>query len=1030
MLRIGRLLAFFGFAVLLPVVASAQAAISGVVRDSSGALLPGVTVEASSPALIEKVRVTVTGGTGQYAIENLQPGTYTVKFTLPGFAVVQREGVRLQGTFNARINADLQVSALEETITVTGESPVVDVVSTEQQRVMDREILDTLPSGGRRDSLAVLIPSVDFRYQDVGGAGTTALTGSPTAHGARAEDSGTTLQGISIASFGTSGATAVIHLNPMAVEEVNITTGSSNAELHAGGVRVNYVVKSGGNDFSGVVFGAYAPGELQSNNLDDDLIARGLATPDAIKQLWDINPAFGGPIARDKLWFYVAARYNVSSNYVAGIFTNRNVNNPNSWQYDPDTSRRVVNQSTQPDTQSRVTWQADARNRIGFLHYASSYCFCPGSVSITSTEEATVYDKYPKQRLLGGDWQMPVSNNLLLEARYQRYDSYSDDVQSDLLTRELFVWGPNGERGTLVPAEDRTTRLSYRAENAYRWLTQSVNTGAGSMSYLTGSHAFKMGFNQKWGTSHFLNWNSVPVSYRIRNGIAGDGEPSPDRITLSAFADPGPDGRHSTHAGWRGDVDADLGIYVQDRWTMDRLTLNLGARYDYFRNSYPEQRIGPAVLAPKRDITFPARDGWPLHDLSPRLSAVYDLTGEGRTAIKASLNRYVLAMGPDAGYARLANSSRNLVMDATRTWTDSNGNFIPDCDLTAATPGRNGECGALSNANFGTGVVNLNFDEDTMTGYGARRFNWEFSTGVQQQLAPNVSLDVSYFRRWYGNFDMTADLATTPADFDRYSVTAPRHPDLPGGGGYIIDDLYDIKPEVFGRAPDPLVTLSRVYGKQRDYWDGADFVLNARPGQGMFFQGGISTGRRVEDNCDIVTKVSVLSVSARGAFTTSRLTPSTQHCHREEPLSTRFKGYGAYTIPRVDVQVAATYQNRSGAEVVAAHSFTNAEVQASLGRPLSGGEPDVDIHLISPGKYGRFENQVGGEVRGERLQQVDLRISKIVNFGGTRARLNLDIYNAFNSNSILRYLGTFDDFLNPAEIMVARFFKFSAQFDF
>jgi hypothetical protein len=337
---------------------------------------------------------------------------------------------------------------------------------------------------------------------------------------------------------------------------------------------------------------------------------------------------------------------------------------------------------------------------------------------------------------------------------------------------------------------------------------------------------------------------------------------------------------------------------------------------------------------------------------------------------------------------------------------------------------------ALGARNFGKGVVTLNFDEDAVTGWGKRQFNWETSVGVQQELMPNVSLDVTYFRRWYGNFDLTADLATTPADFDRYSVTAPTHPDLPGGGGYVIDDLYDIKPEVFGRAPDPLVTLSREFGKQTDRWQGVDIVLNARPGQGMFFQGGISSGRRVEDNCDIVTKVSVLSVSTRGSVSTSRVTPSSQHCHREEPLSTRFKGYGAYTIPVVDVQFAATYQNRSGAEVLAERTFTNAEVEASLGRPLSGGERDVDIHLISPGKYGRFENQVGGEVRGERLQQVDFRISKLLNVAGTRTRLNLDIYNAFNANSILEYLETFDDFLNPAEVLTARFFKLSAQFEF
>ena len=1029
-LKIGKMSGIFGFAVLLPVVASAQAGMGGLVTDTSGAVLPGVTVEAASPALIQ-VRVTVTDGAGRYAIELLDPGEYTVTFTLPGFVVVQTEGIVLQGTFIARVDAEMPLGGVEETITVTGESPVVNLASTEQERVMNREILDVLPNNGRRTALAVLIPSVDFRTQDVGGAGTTAVIGNPTAHGSRAEDAGTTLQGISIASFGTSASTATIFLNPMAIEEVNISTGSNNAELHAGGVRTNYIPKTGGNVFSGVLFGAYAPGEWQSSNLDAELIAGGWVSPNEIKQLWDINPAVGGPIVRDKLWFYVAARYNVSADYVGGLFANKNVNDNNSWQYDPDPSHQVFNEGRQPDTQSRVTWQATPRSRIGFLHYDTQYCFCPQNSSISRTEEAAAHRDYAKQRLFAGDWQMPVNNNLLVELRGQKYSSYSDSIQGDLLDKGLHVWGPNGETGTMVPAQDRRSRLNYRATNGYRWLTQRVYGAAGSMSYITGSHALKVGFNDKFGGSHFLNFNTVPVTYRIRNGIVGSGTPRPDRVNVFAYADAGPDGRNSKISGWRGDVEADLGIYVQDRWTMDRLTLNVGVRYDYFLNSYPEQGVGPAPLAPNRNVTFAAQDGWPLHDLSPRLGAVYDVTGEGRTAIKVSLNRYVLAMGPDVSYARFANSSRNLILTSRRSWNDRNGNFIPDCVLDASVPGRNGECGGLSNRNFGTGVSNLNFDEDAMTGYGKRPFNWEFSGGVQHELASNVSLDVTYFRRWFGNFPMAADLATTPADFDRYSVTAPTHPDLPGGGGYVIDDLYDIKPEVFGRPVDPLITLSREFGTQTDQWQGADFVLNARPGQGMFFQGGISTGRRIEDNCDIVTNVSMLAVSTRGALNANeRLTPSTQHCHREEPLSTRFKGYGAYTIPRVDVQFVATYQNRSGAEVLAEHSFRNSELRSTLGRPLSGGERDVDVHLLSPGKYGRFQNQVGGEVRGERLQQVDLRISKLMNFGGTRARLNLDIYNALNSNTILRYRESFDDFLNPRDVLVARFFKVSAQFDF
>src|SRR5204862_4472182 len=241
-LRIGKVAAVFAFALLLPVASFAQATISGVVRDASGAVLPGVTVEASSPVLIEKVRTAVTDGTGQYAIENLRPGEYTVKFTLTGFAGVERDAVELSGTFTARINADMRVGGLEETIKVTGETPVVDVQSTKQERVLDREVLDALPNAGLRTALGVLIPSVDFRRQDVGGAGVRAVTGNMVAHGARSEDAGTTLNGMTIASFGTGAATATIFLNPMGLQEITIDTGSNDASLNAGGVRTNYTL--------------------------------------------------------------------------------------------------------------------------------------------------------------------------------------------------------------------------------------------------------------------------------------------------------------------------------------------------------------------------------------------------------------------------------------------------------------------------------------------------------------------------------------------------------------------------------------------------------------------------------------------------------------------------------------------------------------------------------------------------------------------------------------------------------------------
>jgi len=980
-LRIGKGILAFGFVLLLPVVASAQATISGVVKDASGAVLPGVTVEASSPALIEKVRTTVTDGTGQYAIPDLRPGIYSVKFTLTGFAAVEREGVELSGTFTARINADMRVGGLEETIKVTGETPVVDVQSTQQERVLDREVLDALPNAGLRTALGVLIPSVDFRRQDVGGAGVRAVTGNMVAHGARSEDAGTTLNGMSLASFGTGAATATIFMNPMGIQEMTIDTGSNDAELHAGGVRTNYTLREGGNTFHGVVFGAYAPGKLQSDNLTDSLIARGLTEPNNIKANWDINPAFGGPILRDKVWFFGAARYNVTADYVAGLYWNKNTNDPNAWTYEPDKSRRVWNEQKQPDEQVRVSWQATPRNKLGGTYYNTSYCFCPTDASATLSWEAGQRAEYPFQRLVTGDWTLPLTSRMLIETNGLIYKSQSNRIP----------W--SGLAQGIIPVQEQNTGMRYRAADMYRVQDQSVYNISGAFSYVTGAHAIKVGGSDKFGDLGQREYDLSPVSYRVRGGV-------PNRITERALGT------------WRANVDADLGLYAQDRWTRSKLTLNYGVRYDYFASSYPAQHIGPTTLAPNRDITFPAQPGLgALHDLSPRLGAAYDLFGDGKTAVKVSLNRYVLAMGPDVTFIQLANPSRNLVTSATRTWTDANRDFVPQCDLLNVRS--NGECGALSNENFGTVVTNLSYDKDTLTGWGKRNFNWEVSAGVQRELVPRVSAEVTYFRRWYGNFVLVDDLAIGPADFDKFTLTAPKDPRLPGGGGYPVEG-YDIKPAKFGVAAQPYVTLSRKYGKQQDYWDGIDATINARPREGLFFQGGVSTGRRVEDNCDVVTKVD---------------NPNPLYCHREEPMLTFVKGYGSYTIPKVDVQISGTYQTKPGPLVLALYTATNAEVAPSLGRNLSGAAPTVDVHLLAPGPY-TTTNGGSGQVHGERLHQADFRFSKLLQFGGTRARANVDVYNALNSSAVLLQNDTFGDWQRPTEILIARFVKFSVQFDF
>jgi hypothetical protein len=966
---------------VVPAVAQAQASITGVVRDTSGGILPGVTVEVTSPALIEKVRSNVTDGTGQYRFENLRPGPYVMTFTLPGFATVRREGIELTGTFTATVNVELRVGALEETITVTGESPIVDVQSTTRQTVLDQEILDAIPASRSAYLLSSTLPGVTKTIEDVGG-----ITGDGAARGGqRARGNGDTRVvagglGLHSATGQTSGI--VTATNIAVYQELAVDTGGISAENAEGGVIINLIPRDGGNTFKGQLFSNFANSTMQSSNFTQELRDKGLSTPNSVNKLWEVNPGFGGPIQRDRVWFYWSARHAGAFENVP-IFFNKNAGDPTKWTYEPDTTRPAANKNTIKDFSSvRLTWQATAKNKLAGTYDRTDICDCPRSVTATIAPEAAAQTyQHAKRTAFGGEWTAPLTSRILLEAAFGSVSIYWPRPRTN-------PYLPPGTVG-MISAQEQSTGLNYRASTANFETRDNRFSWRVALSHVTGSNAFKAGFSFGAGKLDRLEYTiDAPLVFRFNNGV-------PNQIT-----------QHARDMLLRTHLDADHGLFVQDRWTMGRLTLSGGLRADIMYISYPEMRVGPTQFAPARNIVLPKTMGLHWKDISPRTGLAYDVFGDGKTALRASLNRYVAAMAIGSGgltslTTDVAPAAR-LVTSTTRSWTDANGNFVPDCDLL--NTGANGECGAMSDPNFGGTRSRVTFDPDVLAGWNLRPNNWQFEVGVQRELLPRISMNASYWRSWFGNFILTDNRAIGPADFDPFSIAAPVDPRLPGGGGYVVSGLYDLKPAKFGVPADNFLTAADKYGKQTEVWNGFDLTVDARPKPGMFVSGGTSTQRQATNNCEVAANLD---------------NPSPLFCDVSGSFLTSVKFVASYTVPRIGIQVSGNVQNLPGPNITASYVATLAEVQPSLGRPLSGGARNITVSLVEP-----------RAMYGERSTRIDLRFGRVFHFGRMRATPSVDLYNALNANRVLSQSNTYATWQRPQQVMPPRFAKVGLQLDF
>jgi hypothetical protein len=967
-------------------------AIAGVVQDATGAVLPGVTVEASSPALIEKSRAGVTNADGRYQIVDLRPGVYTVTFTLPGFSTVRREGLELNTGFTATVNVEMRVGGVEETITVTGASPVVDVTNTRQQSVLTREVLDALPTSKSVQALAAVtlgaLTTGALGGGEAGGSKGEPVFGFAQIHGSL--NGIRTLDGMKLSSAYNVSLASRNQFNQMMVQEIVMETTAANAESESSGLNANMVPKDGGNTFHGSFNLEGTNGDFQSDNLNDDLRARGLTSASKVRKIWDVGIGGGGPIQQDKLWFYAAGRNWGSVEELAGVYFNANqatlspgrFSATNRPVYVADLSRPAIYDRTTKDIALRLTWQATQKQKFAFNGNVQDYCWCY-SYFITNPEAAWDFNVFPNNNWMA-TWSYPATNRLLFQAGA----SLRQDRQFN---------GVPPETGDAMPFFEQSANFAYGS----RFVSTTVvgDTEYGDMgnqyayqtrfnvSYVTGSHAFKVGMTTMTGQSELRNISPLyDVQYILRQGVP---------ISLKQGAYP-----HSQH----GRLDLMLGIYAQDQWTLGNVTLNLGIRYDGLNAHNPAQtRPGGRFLGP---VTFAAVENVPnWKDISPRIGGAWDIFGNGRTALKASYGRYVNY--ETTGLTKLTNPANALVAHTTRSWTDADGDYVPDCDLTNSA--LNGECGPYDNRNFGTAVITNKYATEVTEGFAVRPNNQQISAVLQHEVRPGFGGYVGYYRTWYGNKTVTDNLMVTPSDFTSFCVTAPSDSRLPGGGGYQICDPRDVNPLLFGRVDN--LTIRAESGEQTEVYNGIDIGINARFGRGGRLNGGVSFGNTDYNFCGVPDVPGLATWAAA---------PGTQFCEYSMPWEgqTQFKFQGYYPLP-FGFDVAGTYLGAPGLPQQATRSYTNAEIRQSLGRDLSGGATARNITILEPNT--QFEN---------RYNQIDLRFSRPVSIQSLRIIPRFDIYNVTNSAPVIGMLtGYGATWLRPTEILTARLLKFGVQVD-
>jgi hypothetical protein len=763
--------------------------LQGRVSDASGGVLPGVTVTVSSEAVLGGTRTTVTGDTGTYRIPNLPVGTYEMRIELAGFEVQVVQGIRVQAGTTYTVDGRLGVGNVAESVTVTGESPVIDSGSTAVGFTFTTEIMNTVPNA--RDAWAMVsqAPGVTTSAVNVGGT----QTGNQLTfrgHGVDPRQNTYILAGANVTDNSNNGASQ-FYFDVDSFDEMQVQTSSHNAEVQTPGMVINVVPKSGSNQFRGAGSVYFGNESLQSNNVDDDLRARGVDRASNLNEYLDAGFDIGGPIVRDKLWFWGAYRWQEVENFITGT------SNPDGTF--------PIDRTVLWYPSVKISWRpAVAHNVSGYFNLAEKARYNRGLSALRPLETTQDQSGAPTPRIFAfrDDWT--VRGNFLVSAKVNVIDAgFRLDARPGVDTEN-------------TPARmDQATGVWGGGPPNLFGVTQETRAGGVTASYfrdnlLGGSHDFRLGFDmtryRTFGNRGGGAMTIYPADHRL---IFFNGAP----LEVLLF-----------QSGAQSVTNPSRSAYAQDSFKLRRLTLNLGLRWDWQTNRLNEAQA-PTSRYFNEPVTQQATGNlvtW--NTFAPRAGIIYDLFGTSKTLLKASYARYFWQIWTDKGNQTSAAGDRTF----RYTWNDLNA----DRQFTQNEAGS-----LLSVDDPATRRVTVDPDlKATKTD--------ELTVGLAHELLANVSVTASLMQRKDSDLDWRINREISPADYTPVNGTDPgpdgRLGTADDGGALTFYELASAK-----RALSPNFITSRP-GFTQEY-RGFEVSLNRRFVNGWQMVASFTAGKQKEN---------------------------------------------------------------------------------------------------------------------------------------------------------------------------------------